>query len=111
MRSRAWSPSWLRRASDGKEKIMSTTKFGDGCLDGTCASPAVMAVLAQDHLDGVSYDTMVGTGMSGALVVPVIARALRKNWLIVRKPGDHHHHGNALAQGHLGDRWIAVDDG
>lgn len=64
---------------------------------------------AREALKGVKYDTMVGRGMSGALVVPMLAKALRKNWLIVRKPGEHSHSYDR-AVGKLGHRWVFVDD-
>jgi hypothetical protein len=46
-------------------------------------------------------------------VVPQIGRATGKDYLLIRKPGDSHHHGSAVAEGDLGDdgRWIFVDDG
>ena len=57
----------------------------------------------------VAYDTLVGSGLSGALVVPAIARILEKNWLIVRKPNDGSH-SHRRAEGSLGQRWLFVDD-
>lgn len=65
--------------------------------------------LERNHVDLDSFDTLVGTGMSGALIVPTLARALRKHWLVVRKPDDgtHDYHG---AVGQIGERWIFVDD-
>lgn len=64
---------------------------------------------ARHHLRNVDYDTMVGTGLSGALVVPGLARALGKYALIVRKPRDGSH-ACSTAEGKLGDRWVFVDD-
>jgi hypoxanthine phosphoribosyltransferase len=52
---------------------------------------------------------VVGTGLSGALVVPYLGRALSKYWLIVRKNGDSSH-SNFWAEGELGARWLFVDD-
>jgi hypothetical protein len=55
---------------------------------------------------------VVGTGISGSLVLPVLALGLRKNKLLVRKPGDRHrHHDSVMAEGDLGDSWVFVDDG
>jgi hypothetical protein len=90
---------------------MSAMQIGEPCLDGCLASPGTMAVQARDVLAGVSYDTMAGTGMSGALVIPMLARELDSRWLILRKPGDSHHHGSSPGQGSLGNRWLFVDDG
>jgi hypothetical protein len=60
-------------------------------------------------LKGVDYDTMIGTGLSGALMVPTLARALRKKWAIIRKPDDGSH-SEARYEGTIGSRWIFVDD-
>lgn len=64
---------------------------------------------ARTALKGVQYDTLVGTGMSGALIVPTLARALDQHWLIVRKPKDGSHSWHPFI-GKLGRRWIFVDD-
>lgn len=65
--------------------------------------------LAEFHLKGRHYDTMIGTGMSGSLVVPRLAEALGKHWLLLRKPSENSH-TSQLAEGRLGERWIFVDD-
>jgi orotate phosphoribosyltransferase-like protein len=57
----------------------------------------------------VRYDTLVGTGLSGALMVPRLAEAINKNWLIVRKPGENSH-SSYKVEGTLGKRWLFVDD-
>lgn len=55
------------------------------------------------------FDTLVGTGLSGALLLPKIANALKVDYLIVRKENDGSHSGN-IAEGHLGNRWMFFDD-
>jgi hypothetical protein len=57
----------------------------------------------------VSPETLVGTGLSGALVVPRIAEHMGLSWLIVRKKGDGSHSLGA-AEGTLGGSWLFVDD-
>lgn len=54
-------------------------------------------------------DTLVGTGVSGALVVPYIGRVLDVHWALVRKPteGSHSPH---LVEGTIGECWVLVDD-
>lgn len=64
---------------------------------------------ACNRLRDVDFDSLVGTGLSGALVVPVLARALKKTFMIVRKTHDASHSRN-LAEGILGRKWIFVDD-
>lgn len=60
-------------------------------------------------LKGVEYDTMIGRGTSGLLVIPLLARALNKHFAIVRKPNDASHKETDI-EGTIGDRWIFVDD-
>lgn len=57
----------------------------------------------------VEYDTIVGTGLSGAIVVPILATACDKNFFIVRKPNVSSHSMN-VGEGTIGRRWIFVDD-
>lgn len=64
---------------------------------------------AKKHLNPDRFDTLVGRGMSGALVVPILAHALKKHFVIVRKPNDGSHSGYDV-EGALGARWIFVDD-
>jgi hypoxanthine phosphoribosyltransferase len=63
--------------------------------------------LRENH---VRYDTLVGTGLSGALIVPLLARALHKNWAIVRKADDKSTHSGSRIEGTVGRRWVFVDD-
>jgi hypothetical protein len=59
---------------------------------------------------GIRYDTIVGIGISGAMVVPAIGRSMRKNWALIRKDGEYNHAGNASFEGVIGKRFIIVDD-
>lgn len=63
---------------------------------------------ARAALQSVDYDTLVGTGLSGSLAIPLLARFLRKRWMIIRKPQDGSHSGTH--EGQLGRRWLFVDD-
>jgi adenine/guanine phosphoribosyltransferase-like PRPP-binding protein len=70
---------------------------------------------AENALKKIKFDTLVGRGMSGALVVPVLARELSVRYkrpigsLVIRKPGDDSH-ASLPAEGKLGRRWLFVDD-
>lgn len=64
---------------------------------------------AFENADFPKYDTMIGTGLSGALVVPVMAKYFDKNWAIVRKPSDSNH-AEYNIEGSIGPSWIFVDD-
>lgn len=65
---------------------------------------------AKEELAHVDYDTLVGTGFSGGIVVPALALALEKDFVLVRKESDDSHHGRGRLMGRLGERWIFVDD-
>lgn len=65
---------------------------------------------AIDQLDGVDFDTLVGTGFSGGIVVPALALSMGKKFVLIRKEGDDSHHGGGRLVGELGARWIFVDD-
>lgn len=72
-------------------------------------TPEVLIDDAKIALAEVDYDTMVGRGLSGAIVIPWLARALGKHWMIVRKEGDGSH-STEKVEGSLGQRWLFVDD-
>lgn len=60
------------------------------------------------HAD--EFDTIVGTGFSGGMVIPMIATMLNKHFVLIRKETDDSHHGSGRLLGELGERWIFVDD-
>lgn len=62
----------------------------------------------REELKEVKFDTMVGTGLSGTLVVPTLARAFGTYWAIVRK--ENSPHANGLIEGEIGQKWLFVDD-
>lgn len=65
---------------------------------------------AKKQLAGVDFDTIVGTGFSGGIVIPTLALAMGKKFVLIRKEGDDSHHGGGKLVGQLGERWIFVDD-
>lgn len=72
------------------------------------SEPEKVVKLAAAKLKKVDFDTIVGTGLSGALIVPMLARKLKKHFAVVRKP-DNSHSGYPL-EGTLGSKWLFVDD-
>lgn len=64
---------------------------------------------ASNLLAGIKFDGFVGIGVSGAIVVPVLGRALGKHWAVARKKDDGSHSPRAI-EGRLGRRWVFVDD-
>lgn len=69
----------------------------------------VARLLLKHHPEKLKFDTLVGTGLSGAIVVPPLARSLRKKFLLIRKDNDSSH-SSYPAEGVLGRRWLFVDD-
>lgn len=63
----------------------------------------------------VDFDTMVGRGLSGAVVIPHLALELTKMYhrpigsLIIRKSRKDNH-ANLVGEGRLGRKWLFVDD-
>lgn len=55
------------------------------------------------------FDTLVGVGVSGAVVVPTLARLLGVDFAIVRKENDGSHGWNKV-EGVVGKKWLFVDD-
>lgn len=64
---------------------------------------------AKNHLHGVEFDTFVGIGLSGTLVVPTVARAMGKYFAVARKPNVSSHSCTEL-EGQVGRNWIFLDD-
>lgn len=65
---------------------------------------------ARSALADVHFDTLVGAGFSGSIVIPSLALALGKRFVLVRKESDDSHHGSGRLLGSLGLRWVFVDD-
>ena len=55
------------------------------------------------------FDTIVGTGFSGGVVIPALALRLGKKFLLIRKDSDDSHHSGKMI-GEIDRRWIFVDD-
>lgn len=85
--------------------------FGAGYMDRAINDVSGIISDMRERLKDVKYDTIVATGSSGALIAPIVARALRKKYLIVRKPEEYESsHSGAKYLGNLGGRWLFLDD-
>jgi hypothetical protein len=87
-------------------------EFRTGYMDGALTPDGLAEILkeAQRRLRDVDFDTMVGTGFSGGVVIPALALAMGKHFALIRKESDDSHHGPGRILGHIGARWIFVDD-
>lgn len=87
-----------------------TTQFKTWYMDKAVFGLAEVIETAKDRLKDVEFDTMVGTGFSGGIVIPSLALALGKTFVLIRKETDDSHHGKGRLVGELGEKWIFVDD-
>lgn len=70
----------------------------------------VKGIVARLKLWGIEFDGIAFTGMSGALVAPMVADKMKKKLLMVRKDGDVSHSSYAV-EGHRDvKRYIVLDD-
>jgi len=86
------------------------SEFKTYYMDHAVFNLAEVIEAAQENLADVDFDTLVGTGFSGSIVIPALALAMGKNFVLIRKETDDSHHGKGRLVGKLGERWIFVDD-
>lgn len=94
----------MRAANDGKFKDLTSGYFHS---DAYYIQRNVDA--ASDLLEDLDFDTIVCMGISGLIFSSPLAMAMDKHLLVVRKDVDSSH-GKFIAEGHLGRRWLFVDD-
>ena len=81
-----------------------------GYFDIALHQPERIIEQAKQQLAGVEFDTFVATGLSGVNVAGLLAHALGKTTLLIRKDDDTSNHSGARAAGVLGRRWVFLDD-
>ncbi len=86
------------------------TTFRTYYMDAAVFNLSEVIETAKKALAGVDFDTLVGTGFSGSVVIPSLALALGKKFVLIRKETDDSHHGRGRLLGQLGQKWIFVDD-
>ena len=84
--------------------------FRTGYMDKALDDLSTLLDEAAGELAEHDFDTLVGTGFSGGVVIPALALRLGKKWTLIRKETDDSHHGGGRLIGNLGKRWIFVDD-
>ena len=85
-------------------------KFQTDYFDEAIFNLAEVIDQCRQGLRGVNFDTIVGTGFSGSVVIPTLALLMGKQFVLIRKEGDDSHHKKGRLVGALGERWIFVDD-
>lgn len=61
----------------------------------------------------IEFDSMAAIGLSGHMVLPILARYFNVPFFALRKPGTYTHDDYGIGQfgrGTIGKRWILVDD-
>lgn len=86
------------------------TRFRTYYMDSALFNLPEVIETARERLANVDFDTLVGTGFSGGVVIPALALAMDKKFVLIRKETDDSHHGGGQLLGELGRRWIFVDD-
>ncbi len=93
-----------------------TMSFVDGGYFGEAfKSAAELCSNAERTLRGleIDFDSMVAIGLSGHMVLPLLARHFNVPFLALRKPGTYTHDDYGIGKfgrGTIGRRWILVDD-
>lgn len=85
-------------------------RFRTGYMDAGVFDLGRVVNTAMNDLADVEFDTFVGIGMSGAVVIPMLAWHMDKHYVIVRKEDDDSHHGGSVPFGLMGERFIFFDD-
>ena len=85
-------------------------RFATGYFDDALFNLDKVLRQARKDLVEIDFDTIVGTGFSGGVVIPALALRLKCNFVLIRKEHDDSHHGGGRLIGNLGKRWLFVDD-
>jgi len=64
---------------------------------------------AVQALEGLDFDTIAVSGVSGLLLGPILAYKMSKKLIVVRKNGDSSH-SNYLIEGTCGRKYVIIDD-
>lgn len=79
------------------------------CLDAELSRKTIDWLVRAIKRSGIEYDAIAFRGMSGALVVPIVAHKLKKKMIMVRKEPSHA--GRSCIEGYVqSKRYIVVDD-
>jgi len=93
--------------SSNPVQYVGTWYFREGIIDHTKVVDLAVRVLTPKKDE---YDVLVGTGVSGSLLLTTLAYLLQVRFVVIRKGKSGH--SNALIEGQLmaGDRCLFIDD-
>jgi orotate phosphoribosyltransferase len=86
------------------------SRFNTWYMDDALFNLQKVVDTAKERLADVEFDTLVGTGFSGGVVIPALALAMGKKFALIRKETDDSHHGGGRLLGDIGKKWVFVDD-
>ena len=72
-------------------------------------NPQGSVELVAQRLKGIQYDTIVGCGVSGTILLFPLQARLGKHVAVIRKPNDGTHSMQNI-EGTIGSRYVIVDD-
>ncbi len=96
----------LSHDNSGKSVVYSHAQYLSGALNNL---DKVVEEAREQLSLFAGCDTLIGRGLSGALIVPYVARALGLHWAIARKENDNSH-SSEVVEGTIGERWVFFDD-
>ena len=100
-----WAPRWVPPAPPQFQSCDHLKKVLQRSLTHTVLQQC------QDALAGVDFDSLAFSGMSGALVAPILAHLMEKEIIMVRIPGTPGCHSVYPVEGFRGSkRYVIVDD-
>ena len=83
--------------------------YSDSMYDANIREVVIKAAINTLTAYKSKFDVIVCTGYSGMVIAPIVAYAINKPLLIVRKDGESAH-SCLKVMGQLGDRYVIVDD-
>jgi hypothetical protein len=85
-------------------------RVGADYLSELLYSPEVVIRDAERALADVQFGSIVGTGLSGTLAAPLLARHFGIPFAIIRKADDQGRHSGCAIEGTVSAVWIMADD-
>jgi len=72
--------------------------------------PYEIADQLREETKGVEYGSLVGIGLSGSVMIPMLGLLLDLPFAILRKEGVSSHAHDTIFEGTIAEKWLFVDD-